>query len=391
MSENMTLPQYVEWQITAKCNLGCIHCQPLRRDPRFDLSTPAATALVHELLDAHVKSITLTGGEPLLRDDWELIAGILKENSVSVQIISNGQLVDEDVARRIARLGVNFVWLSLDGPEQAHNTIRRHPKAFERVMRASEWLEKMEVPYGFMTTLLATNFDQLPELSEIVQDTSAALWQIWLGNQISNAPIWLKPAQISPIIALLPRLRTRTPQLIIGDNIGYSDAIEKLRTPGFMPYASTSRFSGCYGADTIMGIRNDGSIKGCLSMPEAPATSLPSPPAPLWDRFREARRLHLQLMEKARSQCSGCANLPKCNGGCPAWALTCNADAKTKFCKVMTSHPPLRNAAITASLATLCAISAPLSPVSPLPGDASTLSAGDAGIYRVRGDHSTAD
>ena len=357
MSATHRIPQFVEWQITAKCNLNCIHCSARHRNPRQDLTTPAATALVHELIDANLKSITFSGGEPLLRDDWELLAGILKENNVSVQLISNGQHLGEDAARRISRLGINFVWLSLDGPEQAHNTIRQDPKAFSRVMAAASHLEAMAVPYGFMTTLLATNFDQLPELGDIVRDTACALWQVWLGNKTSDAPIWLKPAQIHQIIEQLPILRRHTPQLIIGDNIGYGNALERLRSPEFVEYSAASRFTGCFGANTIMGILNDGTIKGCLSMPDLhPATSSP---ASLYQRYLEAMTLHQISVAQALSQCAGCAIAQKCNGGCPAWALSSNSDSRTRFCREQAAQQPLRTAAITASLATICAITGP--------------------------------
>ena len=356
--EKYTIPRYVEWQITAKCNLNCIHCSSAGRTPQTDLSTRAAMSLVYELLDAGIKSITLSGGEPLLHDDWEMITGVLKENSVSVQMISNGQQLGDDAARKLKRLGVNFVWLSLDGPEQAHNTIRRHRRAYNRVMDAATRLEQAEVPYGFMTTLLTINYDQLPELSEIIQERSSALWQIWLGNKCNIAPIWLKPSQIRQVIEQLPQLRARTPQLIIGDNIGYSSVLETLRTPGFIDYCDTTSFSGCYGANTIMGIKNDGALKGCLSMPDSDPTVPFSPSLSLSERYREAAMRHRKGLEMAVTQCRGCARVHQCNGGCPAWALSNNAQGDARFCRKAPSQHPLRSAAISASFATLCTLSA---------------------------------
>ncbi|MBN2527351.1 MAG: radical SAM protein [Deltaproteobacteria bacterium] len=359
MKNKNSVPQYVEWQITAKCNFRCIHCSASHRNPENDLSTPKAISLVHELLDENVRSITLSGGEPLLRDDFELIVGILKENNISVQVISNGQLINEQRARALSHMGVNFVWLSLDGPEQAHNIIRQHPNAYRGVMNAAALLEKVAVPYGFMTTVLSTNFDQLRELSLIIQSTSSALWQIWLGNRCNDAPIWPGIRQIRQVIEDLPMLRSRTPQLIIGDNIGYSDTLEKLRTPAFAEYTAASRFTGCYGAKTIMGILNDGRIKGCLSMPDTETGVPMNETAPLRQRFRKAATLHHRSVAKALRQCSGCSATPKCQGGCPAWAVTSKNDTIPRFCyvpSIQTQQAPLRASTLSASLLTLCTL-----------------------------------
>lgn len=357
MDENFSIPQYVEWQITGKCNLNCIHCASAWRHPQKDLSTADATALVHELLDSNIKSITLSGGEPLLRDDWELLVSIFKENGVSVQIMSNGQCLGETEARKMQCLGVNFVWLSLDGTEPAHNTIRQHPRAFENVMNAAAQLERMGVPFGFMTTLLAVNYDQIPELSEIVQGTSSTLWQIWLGNKTNSTPIWLNTHKIREVLQVLPQLRSHTPQLIIGDNIGHSNLLETLRVPAFVDYTPCSRFTGCYGARTIMGITNDGAIKGCLSMPESQSLLSTVRNAPLSERYRQAAVHHRKTIEMIQQKCRGCARYRECNGGCPAFAVANASENERRFCYIPAQPPAIRSAAISASFMTFCALS----------------------------------
>ena len=362
MKNEITIPQYVEWQITAQCNLNCIHCVATHRAPQNDLSTPAAISLVHELLDQNIKSITLTGGEPLLRSDFELLAEILKENNVSVQVISNGLALDEKRAQQLARLGINFVWLNLDGPRQTHNAIRQHPDAFDKVLNAASLLEKMAVPYGFMTTLLSTNYDQIGALGEIVQTTSSALWQIWLGNKCNNAPIWPTVKQIQQIIQELLLLRTTIPQLIIGDNIGYSSPLEALRMPNFPECCSSARFTGCYGAKTIVGILNDGSIKGCLSMPDEGNVATPEEYATLSERYRQAAKLHHESVNRALRQCRGCTSTEECNGGCPAWAITSGEAASHRFCYIPPTQSPRQTlcaSALSASLITLCTLATP--------------------------------
>ncbi len=358
MLKNINIPKYVEWQITTNCNLNCIHCSSADRHSHCDLSTQDAVALAHELVEEKIRSVTFAGGEPLLRDDWMLLAGIFKAGNVSVQIISNGQCLDEEQVEHISQLGIDFVWLSLDGPKHVHNTIRRHPQAFSRVMDAASRLERRKIPYGFMTTLLTANFDRLFELNDIICETSSSLWQIWLGNKCNDEPIWLTNSQIQKVLMQLPRLRSRTARLIIGDNIGYGKELESLRTPGFSEYSDKNFFVGCFGAKTVLGIKNDGSVKGCLFMPDSHLHTASNGNESLRERFKKAAFVHHQSVKEANAQCQGCVQYRQCGGGCPAWALSSGTKKENRFCYVPVSQSAVRAAAVSASLITLCAVSA---------------------------------
>ncbi len=75
MSEFKLYPSAVVWEITFACNMRCIHCGTSAGKRRPDeLTTEEALNLIDELAELGSEAITISGGEPLLRDDWPLLA-----------------------------------------------------------------------------------------------------------------------------------------------------------------------------------------------------------------------------------------------------------------------------------------------------------------------------
>jgi radical SAM protein with 4Fe4S-binding SPASM domain len=111
-------------ELTAHCNQKCAYCyNEWREDGGAAVgAAPAGTlfARVDRLLDAvDVDHVTLTGGEPLLHPAVYELLERLSARGIRAQIISNGGLVDEGVAEKLAALGVAQVQVTLNGPDAA--------------------------------------------------------------------------------------------------------------------------------------------------------------------------------------------------------------------------------------------------------------------------------
>ena len=66
----------VLWSITGRCNFRCRHCYMDAPDAMLgELSTAEALDLIDQMADCGVLQVALTGGEPLVRQDfWQLVA-----------------------------------------------------------------------------------------------------------------------------------------------------------------------------------------------------------------------------------------------------------------------------------------------------------------------------
>lgn len=111
-------PLLVSWQMTRDCNLACLHCctesAPGKSLPD-ELDAGQALRVAREIAAARVPYVMLCGGEPMLLEYFFEVANTLGEAGVMLKIETNGHLLDAVAARRLARLPVRSIQVSLDG------------------------------------------------------------------------------------------------------------------------------------------------------------------------------------------------------------------------------------------------------------------------------------
>src|SRR5437660_10883318 len=101
----LSAPMTVTWEITAACNIACIHCLSAsgRRRPR-ELKTDQALALVDELAEMQVFQIHFGGGEPFIYPGIWQVFERARERGLVMCVSTNGTLITQDRARRLAEL-----------------------------------------------------------------------------------------------------------------------------------------------------------------------------------------------------------------------------------------------------------------------------------------------
>jgi len=133
------VPKTVVWELTAACNLRCIHCEGSagKKDPE-ELTPEESLALCDELARMGCERCNLSGGEPLMRRDWPLLAARLAGHGMDVHLVTNGHLLDDAAVAKAVEAGVTGVAVSLDGLQATHDRIRVGPKgpcgSFDQVL-----------------------------------------------------------------------------------------------------------------------------------------------------------------------------------------------------------------------------------------------------------------
>jgi AdoMet-dependent heme synthase len=117
-------PYMVEFDITYRCNCRCRMCQRWN-DPRPEsLSLSDYRRLAAEFRELAIHQISIAGGEPLMRQDVFEIIGAFKKSGFSVNLCTNGMLLERFCAQ-IAGSGATCVTVSLDGAAaETHDAIR---------------------------------------------------------------------------------------------------------------------------------------------------------------------------------------------------------------------------------------------------------------------------
>ena len=106
------------------CNLKCKYCDTKWANEQDTLYQPMTEEeILDYVLSTGVKNVTLTGGEPLLRDDIEKVITALAENNLNVEIETNGSIFLDKI-RKLHKENVTFTMdykLSCSGMEQSMN------------------------------------------------------------------------------------------------------------------------------------------------------------------------------------------------------------------------------------------------------------------------------
>lgn len=126
-------------ELTAFCNQKCGYCyNDFREDPAEVGSLPRDELLAlvdRALTEVDFDHVTLTGGEPFARPEVFDVLEIVKRHGKRAIIISNGGLVTEAHAERLANLPVFFVQITLNGPTAALHEEHVGPGHFEPTLR----------------------------------------------------------------------------------------------------------------------------------------------------------------------------------------------------------------------------------------------------------------
>jgi len=217
--------------------------------------------------------VTLSGGEPTLRDDWDLIARAIADRGIRVNMVTNGAYRDAAaaaaIARRAADAGLCNVGVSIDGPREVHDELRGRG-TFARTLTAMAAFREAGLSVGVLTTVNQRNLRRLAEVRQVAIDAGAALWRLQLAKPMGSMDdlrdIVIRPEQLLFLIPLLAKLKKQPGiHLAVGDSIGYyGPHDETLRGRGWR--GRKECWQGCQAGMQAIGIEADGGVKGCLSL-----------------------------------------------------------------------------------------------------------------------------
>lgn len=168
-------PPRIDLEPNNTCNLRCRHCQVTHwSKPAAHLDLPGFTRILSQF--PGLLSVKLQGmGEPLLNRE---LADMLQEGEkrgISMQVISNGTILNPAVAGRLLTLNKTHLCFSLDGATAATFEAIRIGASFEKVvgnireivrMRGSRNLPQISVT----TVVTSTNLHEIPALVRLCKE-----------------------------------------------------------------------------------------------------------------------------------------------------------------------------------------------------------------------------
>jgi Fe-coproporphyrin III synthase len=112
-----------------RCNCRCVMCDIWKATDSPQLSAKELERHADDLARLRVKWVALTGGEPLMHSDLFRLCRFLRDRGIHISLLSTGLLI-ERYRYQIVEY-IDDVIVSLDGPPEIHDRIRRVSGAYD--------------------------------------------------------------------------------------------------------------------------------------------------------------------------------------------------------------------------------------------------------------------
>lgn len=164
------IPLSVQLDLTYRCNERCIHCY-LDHEDHGEMTTAEILGLLDQLAAAGVFFLNVSGGEIFMRPDLFTIIEHARKLQFSVKLKTNGVMIREAKARRIAALGVEAVQISLYSHDAAtHDEITKLRGSFKRTVEGARLLRDAGVKVIFANVLMQQNADHYKQVQALAAE-----------------------------------------------------------------------------------------------------------------------------------------------------------------------------------------------------------------------------
>lgn len=325
------------WEITTRCNLRCRHCylhnelESPQAMPENELNTQECLTIVEQLDEAKVFLVEVVGGgEPFVRPDIMVVLRQLGEKKFWTRIVTNGMLVDEEIAQNLADIQINKVSVSLESSTPEINDTIRGKGSFKKAIRGINYLRDFGVPFRIQMTVTKMNYKGIEDMVKFCSDIGA--------EEITICPY-----------ANCPSTNPFSASLSLGREEYFSAAkkvneLKKEYSPKFVysdldsvliflsPESKNStdkRFHRCDCVESELTILYNGNVLPCPLMRDKPLGNLLTthlseiPKLPQFKRFKELLGI---TIDEANAQCRTCEYRYVCGGGCRGQAYLVSGD-----------------------------------------------------------------
>lgn len=320
---------YLQWHITHACNLRCVHCYQeeyqshMPREQLFSALEDFAALIAGKELRPQ---INLTGGEPLLHPDFFALAEEIRRRGWRLGVLTNGTLVDEAIAARLARLQPVFVQVSLDGPPRIHDQIRGAGN-FARALRGIDLLKAAGVRVLVSFTAQKGNAASFPELARLCRRHGVdKLWwdRVVTENAAQTEQLALTTEQFRRLVRIGNRLRERWRRPDGSSMVSNGRALQCADFTRDAPYR-------CSVGENLLILLADGSLMPCRRLPFVIGNLRDGSMKELVENSELLASLRRPILPKG---CERCPRLVLCGGGarCVTYAQTGRLDLRDVNC-----------------------------------------------------------
>lgn len=164
------IPISATLELTSRCNLRCQHCYLGNQDEQHarhaqERDTVAVKASLKEWADAGCLYLLITGGDPMMREDFAEIYRFACELGLLVTVFCDGILVDQTIIELFEEFPPRKVEISIYGATAGtYEEVTRVPRSHAEAWEGINLLCDNGIRVGLKTVLLSINEHELDEM-----------------------------------------------------------------------------------------------------------------------------------------------------------------------------------------------------------------------------------
>lgn len=159
--------------LTHRCNLRCVHCYLGSHDGEKgdrELSTEQVFRLLRDAAGEGCLFLVISGGEPLLRPDFEDIYRYARGLGIWVTVFTNGTLVRDSHCELFSEFPPRLVEISLYGATaETYERVTRVPGSYGKCLRGIERLCSSGVRVSLKTMVLKSNIHEVSAMGDMAR------------------------------------------------------------------------------------------------------------------------------------------------------------------------------------------------------------------------------
>jgi len=319
------MPLSFDLEVTARCNNDCRHCyinRPAgdREVRKKELSAAEIADIAGQAASLGALWCLLTGGEPLLREDFEDVYLALKRKGLLISVFTNACLVTDEHIRLFRRYPPRDIEVTVYGAtEETYERVTRRPGSYAAFRRGLDRLLDSGIKVRLKAMALRSNVHELPAIAQYCRERTKDYFRFdpllhlrFDGDPVRNEEIRAERLLPEQIVAIEQADEERADALEKG--------CDKLIVPEFTSCQCSHLFH-CGAGNSSFCVGYDGTFRLCSSLwhPDCICDLRKGSVAEAW--FNLAPRVRTMTSDDPEflGRCRSCAIVNLCLW-CPAHA-----------------------------------------------------------------------
>jgi MoaA/NifB/PqqE/SkfB family radical SAM enzyme len=218
LKKGIHFPPFLFISIINSCNLRCQGCWVDVEAPRKYLDFDTLNRLIKDAKKHGNSYFGILGGEPFLHP--QLLDLLDAHPDAYFQVFTNGQLITDEVARRLRRAGNATPLISIEGTGIISDERRGRSNVLTRTLAGLENCRRHKLITGVATSVCQTNIDDLVNEAWLQRLIEYGVHYAWFHTYRVVGPkpspeLALRPDQVLAIRKFIVKTRAKLPIAII--------------------------------------------------------------------------------------------------------------------------------------------------------------------------------